>query len=93
VAKILVTPRSLTKGGDPALKTLRTAGYELVFCTPGTAPDEAELLEIRAAQPCLVLTRRTWSSQMVVTFVRCIHPGSRYRLGSRFRVSGPQWFG
>ena len=30
---------------------------------------------------------------LVVTFVRCIHPGSRYRLGSRFRVSGPQWFG
>ena len=46
VAKILVTPRSLTKGGDPALKTLRTAGYELVFCTPGTAPDEAELLRL-----------------------------------------------
>ncbi len=55
--------------------------------------EEAELLEIRPAHPCLVLTRRTWSSQMVVTFVRCVHPGSRYRLGSRFRVNGPQWFG
>jgi GntR family histidine utilization transcriptional repressor len=55
--------------------------------------EEAELLEIRPTHPCLVLTRRTWSNQMVVTFVRCIHPGSRYRLGSRFRVSGPQWFG
>ena len=55
--------------------------------------EEAELLEVRPAHPCLVLTRRTWSSQMVVTFVRCVHPGSRYRLGSRFRVSGPQWFG
>ena len=58
------------------------------------APDEAELLEIRAGVPCLVLTRRTWTSQAgVVTFVRCIHPGSRYRLGTRFQVSGPQWFG
>ena len=55
--------------------------------------DEAELLGIRAGQPCLVLTRRTWSSEIVVTFVRCIHPGSRYRLGSRFRVNGPQMFG
>ncbi|MDR3671659.1 MAG: histidine utilization repressor [Holophaga sp.] len=55
--------------------------------------EEAELLEIRSADPCLVLTRRTWSSQVVVTFVRCIHPGTRYRLGSRFQVSGPQWFG
>jgi phosphoglycerate dehydrogenase-like enzyme len=46
VAKILVTPRSLTKGGDPALDLLRKAGYELVFCTPGKAPDEAELLRL-----------------------------------------------
>jgi len=29
----------------------------------------------------------------VVTLVRCIHPGPRYRLGSRFRVSGPGWYG
>jgi GntR family histidine utilization transcriptional repressor len=64
----------------------------VVEAVPAT-PEEAELLEIRAAQPCLVLTRRTWSNQMVVTFVKCIHPGSRYRLGSRFQVSGQQWFG
>jgi D-3-phosphoglycerate dehydrogenase / 2-oxoglutarate reductase len=43
MARILVTPRSLTKGGDPALDLLRTAGFELVFCTPGKAPDEPEL--------------------------------------------------
>jgi D-3-phosphoglycerate dehydrogenase len=46
VAKILVTPRSLTRDGDPSLELLRTAGYELVFCTPGNAPDEAELLRL-----------------------------------------------
>jgi len=44
VAKILVTPRSLTKGGDPALNLLKEAGHQLVFCTPGKAPDEQELL-------------------------------------------------
>jgi GntR family histidine utilization transcriptional repressor len=55
--------------------------------------EEAELLEIRPGCPCLVLTRRTWSSGAVVTLVRCIHPGPRYRLGSRFRVSGPGWYG
>jgi GntR family histidine utilization transcriptional repressor len=54
--------------------------------------EEAEMLQVRHSHPCLVLTRRTWSSGLVVTFVRCIHPGSRYRLGSRFPVSGPQWF-
>ena len=44
--KVLVTPRSLTKGGDPALAGLRSAGYEVVMCTPGRAPDEAELLSL-----------------------------------------------
>jgi D-3-phosphoglycerate dehydrogenase len=46
MAKILVTPRSLTKGGDPALDLLRKAGYEVVFCTPGKSPDEAELARL-----------------------------------------------
>jgi D-3-phosphoglycerate dehydrogenase len=44
--KILVTPRSLTKGGDSALAALKEAGYEVVFCTPGKVPDEAELLRL-----------------------------------------------
>jgi phosphoglycerate dehydrogenase-like enzyme len=44
MAKILVTPRSLTKGGDPSLELLRKAGHELVFCTPGKSPDEQELV-------------------------------------------------
>jgi GntR family histidine utilization transcriptional repressor len=45
---------------------------------------EAELLEIEADEPCLTLTRRTWSSQIPVTFSRFVHPGTRYRLGCRF---------
>ena len=44
MAKILVTPRSLTKGGDPALELLKKAGHQLVFCAPGKAPEEQELL-------------------------------------------------
>jgi D-3-phosphoglycerate dehydrogenase len=46
MAKILITPRSLTRDGDPALELLKQAGYELVLCTPGKAPDEAELLRL-----------------------------------------------
>ncbi|SDH90349.1 histidine utilization repressor [Paraburkholderia phenazinium] len=45
---------------------------------------EAELLEIRAEDPCLTLVRRTWTSGVAVTFARFVHPGSRYRLGCRF---------
>jgi GntR family histidine utilization transcriptional repressor len=35
-----------------------------------------------------MLTRRTWSNGQPVTLVRCLHPGQRYRLGSRFRADG-----
>jgi phosphoglycerate dehydrogenase-like enzyme len=46
MGRILVTPRSLTRGGDPALALLEKAGHEVVFCTPGKAPGEAELLRL-----------------------------------------------
>lgn len=52
--------------------------------------EQAELLKMPRTQPCLLLTRRTWSGGMTVTLVRCLHPASRYRLGSRFSVDdGP----
>jgi phosphoglycerate dehydrogenase-like enzyme len=46
VPKILVTPRSLTKEGDPSLELLRDAGYEVVMCTPGKSPGEDELIRL-----------------------------------------------
>lgn len=46
MARILVTPRSLTSAPPPALNRLREAGHELVFSTPGKLPDEAELLQL-----------------------------------------------
>lgn len=42
-ARILITPRSLTRDVHPALRRLQDAGYELVFCSPGQQPDESEL--------------------------------------------------
>jgi len=42
--KILVTPRSLTRNGHPALGRLAECGYEVIFCTTGVQPDEEELL-------------------------------------------------
>lgn len=44
--KILVTPRSVTAAGHPALEPLRAAGYEVVFCTAGRQPDEEELVAL-----------------------------------------------
>ncbi|XXK30035.1 NAD(P)-dependent oxidoreductase [Rhodobacteraceae bacterium nBUS_24] len=42
--RILITPRSLSKGDHPGLAPLTEAGYELVFPSPGTTPTEADLL-------------------------------------------------
>ena len=56
-------------------------------------PEQAQLLEMDPAQPCLLLTRRTWSRGVPVTMVRCLHPASRYRLGSRFRADGNPVYG
>ncbi len=44
--KILVTPRSITQHGHPALDLLKKAGFEVIFSTPGKQPDEEELLRI-----------------------------------------------
>ncbi len=46
MAKILITPRSLTRDGDPALELLKKAGHQLVLSTPGNMPDEEELLRL-----------------------------------------------
>ena len=45
-AKILVTPRALTRDGHPALDQLRAAGYTLVFSRAGQTPTESELLQL-----------------------------------------------
>lgn len=43
------------------------------------------LLKISADQPCLVLHRKTWVGKTVATSSRFTYPGSRYRLGGRFK--------
>jgi GntR family transcriptional regulator, histidine utilization repressor len=46
---------------------------------------QCQLLNIEPSEACLVVTRRTWSHDHVVTQSRFIHPGSRFRLSGRFR--------
>jgi GntR family transcriptional regulator, histidine utilization repressor len=60
-------------------------------CLPTRA--EAALLEIGPDEPCLVLVRRTWMNDIAVTFARFVHPGSRYRLGCRFRTEDARFQG
>jgi GntR family histidine utilization transcriptional repressor len=50
--------------------------------------EQAMRLQMDPTEPCLLLTRRTWTKAVPVTLVRCLHPASRYRLGSRYSASG-----
>ena len=54
-------------------------------------PDEdtRKLLAMGPNEPCLVLYRRTWSDNIVVTRSRFVHPASRYRMDGRFVPSSP----
>lgn len=51
MARIMITPRSLSLGGHPALKPLEEAGFELVMPAPGATPNEEQLL--KAVQDCV----------------------------------------
>jgi len=44
--RILVTPRSLTAAGHPALERIVAAGFEVVTCTPGKTPGTEELIRL-----------------------------------------------
>ena len=50
-------------------------------------PDQktVRLLEIGATEPCLCLHRQTWNGGIVATHSTLTYPGSRYRIGGRFR--------
>lgn len=75
----------------PAEYLLRNVPYdEIEHVVDAVLPTtkQAAQLEMSTQEPCLLLTRRTWTQGKGVTMVRCLHPASRYRLGSRFRPDG-----
>jgi GntR family histidine utilization transcriptional repressor len=46
---------------------------------------EARLLGVAADAPCLVVVRRTFSSEAPITIARLVHPGTRYALHGDFQ--------
>lgn len=48
--------------------------------------DIAKQLNISQTQPCLKVTRRTFSKAGIVSVAELFHPGDRYRLGGHIRV-------
>jgi len=59
---------------------------QIVFAVTPDA-DACGLLEIDAAEPCLLLSRRTWVGSAPATKSLFTYPGSRYSLGSRYKVT------
>ncbi|HEY5597711.1 MAG TPA: histidine utilization repressor [Kiloniellales bacterium] len=63
------------------LGPLDAAEHIIEAVLPGDA--NRRLLRCRAGEPCLLLTRRTWSNGLVVSRVQQTYPGARYRLAGR----------
>ena len=70
------------------LNVIRPDEMEHIVEASHPSSDESRHMQIDANEPCLVLMRRTWCASKIVTWVRLIHPSSRYRLGSRLPVNG-----
>lgn len=79
---------SLEQPADFLVRTVLLDQMEHVVDAVLPTKEQARLLQMDASQPCLLLTRRTWHREVPITIVRCLHPGMRYRLGSRFRTDG-----
>lgn len=47
----------------------------------------AELLDMEAGAPVLLLRRRTWSRGIIATSVRLLHPGARFSLAGRMAMT------
>lgn len=45
---------------------------------------EARLLRIAPDEPCLIVVRRTFTRDAVITLARLVHPGARYALHGQF---------
>lgn len=51
------------------------------------SPEQMELLDLPAHEPCLALHRRSWSDNQVVTAAVLVYPASRYELHSRYATT------
>lgn len=58
-------------------------------------PDEdiRTALVMSAAEPCLLVSRRTWAHGRPVSFARLYHPGSRFELSGHYVPPGTEAFG
>ncbi len=76
-----ITPNSYLSAVSPLVR-----GEHIVEAVRGSA-EECRLMKISSREPCLLIRRRTWSSQGLVSVARLVHPGSRSRLEGSFTAS------
>ncbi|MEO3868811.1 histidine utilization repressor [Nonomuraea sp. B12E4] len=62
-----------------------TRGEHIVEAVVADAA-ERRLLRVGRHEPCLLVRRRTWSKDVLVSTARLLHPGSRHRLEGGFGV-------
>ena len=64
-----------------------TALWRAQYAIEASAPtaQEAQLLGIGVREPCLVVTRRTFTRSAPITLARLVHPGTRYVLQGEFQ--------
>ena len=64
-----------------------TALWRAQYTIEAAAPtaEEARLLRLGTREPCLVVTRRTFTRDAPITIARLVHPGLRYLLQGEFQ--------
>lgn len=74
--------------GGWLLKVAPWTEAEHTVSAVNAGPDLARRLGVEPGTACLVLERRTFQGEDVVTFARLIHPGARHSMTERFSPQG-----
>jgi GntR family histidine utilization transcriptional repressor len=65
---------------------LMKAEHELTAVLPGT--EQQYFLDIPENEPCLLLRRKTWSGDRLVSYAELYYPASRFTFGGTFTPNG-----
>ena len=80
---------SVRKHPAPTLAVLRRSRQaEHVVRAVAPTADIRRQLNMNDDEPCLVVSRRTWTNREPVTFARLYHPGSKFELTGNFVPPG-----
>ncbi len=84
----LTAPFSQISPNEWLLHEVPLTEAEHAFAAARPNPDEGGLLGLSPGEPMLVIERRTFQADTVLTFTRLCHPGDRFRLTTRGSAPG-----